>query len=200
MFSKNQANDSWLKIGRVGRAHGLRGDFFVSGRDEPIPKSYGKLLIGDVPESARPTTIEKLGWLNERPVLKCSLASDRTAAEQLSGQPIWVAASAVQVDNAKEYLWSDLEGRQVNDARGVCLGRVRSVYNAGAGDVIEIEDQVGRLLDVPMIAQYFDMSFTRGESELTLVVTADFFNELWQDVRPPKVKSTKAAEKSRRVP
>lgn len=199
MSVKTPASSSWLKIGRVGKAHGLRGDFFVSGREEPIPKYYGKVFVGETADTARLAVIEKSGWMSERPVLKCSLAHDRTAADSLSGLPIWIDSALVKVNDDTEYLWSDLEGRQVNDSAGVQIGRVRSVYNAGAGDVVEIEDQNGRLLGVPMISQYVDMSFKHGEAELALAVEADFFSDLWQELKPDNsTKDTaKAGKKSK---
>jgi 16S rRNA processing protein RimM len=194
------STSSWLKIGRVGKAHGLRGDFFVSGRDGPIPNNYREVMIGKSEDSARPAKIEKSGWLSEKPVLKCSLAGDRNAAEELNGQAIWVDEQAIKIDDASEYLWSDLEGRQVSGSDGACLGRVRSVYNAGAGDVLEIEDSKGRVLGIPMVSQYVDMSFTRGGDELLLVVPIETFADLWQTPPKPAEDAQKRRTKTQKPP
>jgi 16S rRNA processing protein RimM len=188
--SAKASSATWLKIGRIGKAHGLRGDFFVSGRDAPIPKQYGQIYIGETVETAKCTVIEKSGWVSERPVIKCSLAQDRTSADALTGLSIWVDSASVSVNDSSEYLWSDLEGRQVNSVDGTVMGRVRSVYNAGAGDVIEIEDSNRRLLGVPMISNYVDMSFVRGGSELSLAVPCDVFDDLWQEPKKEDAKIT----------
>lgn len=171
-------------IGKVGRAHGLRGAFFVSGREDPVPKAYGEVRIGATPETAVPTRITASHMQGERPVLGCALAASREAAEALTHQLIFVEQERLKRGAAGALTWSDVEGARVVDANGVALGVAHHVYNAGASDVMEVRDPSGaKRVDIPLVPDYVDLARGAADGELRLVVTADVFADLWQDVR-----------------
>ena len=169
-----------LKLGIVGRALGLQGFFFVSGRDEPISSKVLTVKIGKTLESAREAKVITHGWQTNRPTIKCTLASDRTAAELLTGMTIWAEDDCVEVDDAKEYLLKDLLGRRVVDSDGVIVGDVEDVIkmpasiNVGVVNLAKSAD-----VDIPVSSHYFDMSFHRGGKELKLIVPASTFEEIW---------------------
>jgi ribosomal 30S subunit maturation factor RimM len=170
----------FLKIGIVGRALGLQGSFYVSGRDEKIPAGIKKIYVGSEPETAKVAEVISSGWQNGRPFLKCSLADNRTSAELITGQVIWLDASSVEVDDSKEYLISDLKGRLVIDCDGVEVGVVEDVMMLPASNnLIVFNLKRNADVDVPMISQYVDMNFQRGGKDLKLLVTADVFDEIW---------------------
>ncbi len=178
-------NTKWIKLGVVGRAHGLRGSFFVSGRDEPLPDTLKKLIIGPTPETGVVATIEQCQWQNGRSIIKCDIATDRTSAEKWTGKQIWCDASAVVVDEETEYLVSDLKGRVVVDSDGKEFGVVDDVAVMPASvNLIVVNADASADVEVPMIATYVDMSFIRGEKTLALAVPGDTFADVWN----PKVK------------
>jgi 16S rRNA processing protein RimM len=168
-------------LGQVGRAHGLKGAFFVSGRNEPVPRAYAQLWIGATPETAAACTIVDSGVQAARPLLRCSLASDRTAAEALTNQWIYVDAERIEAAaDDDDILWMELEGAEVRDAAGRTLGRIEHVYNAGASDVVAVVGPDGRTLDVPLVPDYLDFETAYAGGVLTLKVAAEVFDELWQ--------------------
>ena len=180
-----QAASAYVVIGQVGRPHGLGGSFFVSGREGPIESSYSELLIGPTLSNAKPTRIEGSTMQGGRPLLKCSLASDRDAASALTGSLIFAARSDIEATRGDGLLWSELEGAQVFDSQNTLMGRVHQVYNAGASDVVEVV-QAGRSVDIPLISDYLrpNQPLVRGEdgsTRLYLVVSADFFAHVWND-------------------
>ena len=183
-----------MPIAKVGRPHGLRGAFFVSGREDLIPAAYGEIYIGHVPEEARPGKILGSLWQSQRPVLKCSLASDRTQAELLTNQTIFVLESRLrQVVGPSGILWRDLEGAQVLDSDGVFLGVISQVYNSGASDIVEVQAELRpsqeagsrRVVDIPLIGDYIDLAQALDLGPpvvLRLKVPAVFFEDLWQEM------------------
>lgn len=178
----------WLKLGVVGRAHGLRGSFFVSGRDEAIPSYLKKIIIGPSPETGKSAVIEQATWQNGRAAIKCDIAGDRTEAEKWTGQTVWCEAGAIKVDDQSEYLVSDLKGRTVVDSDGVTIGLIEDVAVMPASiNLIVINDDQSADVEIPMIAHYVDMNFVRGAKELRLIVTAETFAEIWN----PKAKGRK---------
>jgi ribosomal 30S subunit maturation factor RimM len=176
----------------------------VSDRPDAVPAAYRELFVGASPETARPCRIESTTLLNGRPLLKCSLAGDRTAAEGLTGQWLYVDEQRLlPADEGDDDLgeggdgddealgaehgivhWYELEGLEVRDAAGVLIGKVAGVYNAGASDVITIVAADGRTLDVPLVDDYVDLDTPIDAGRLMLRVAADVFDELWQPSGP----------------
>lgn len=76
--------------------------------------------------------------------------ADRTAAERLRGTALTVPRSALPPLAEGEYYHADLLGLPVVSSEGEALGKVVTVENFGAGDVVEIERPDGKRFMVPM--------------------------------------------------
>lgn len=176
----------FLKLGTVGRALGLQGSFYISGRDEAIPNSVVVIKIGTTLETARDAKIISMAWQHDRPVIKCSLAGDRTSAELLRGMSIWVEDVKIAIDDSKEFLLKDLFGRKVIDVNGVMIGTVHDVIRMPASvNIVVLRPDSSADVDIPMISTYVDMKFERGSDVLRLTVPVDTFDEIWNP-RPKK--------------
>lgn len=75
--------------------------------------------------------------------------SDRSAAEALRGTLLEVDRDALPPLEPGEYYHSDLIGLPAEDQSGQRLGRVVSVENYGAGDLLEIEGEDGKRSLIP---------------------------------------------------
>lgn len=64
--------------------------------------------------------------------------STREDAEALRGVTLWAPRSALPSLPDDEFYHADLIGLQVVDTGGRPLGRVRAIYDHGAGDILEI--------------------------------------------------------------
>jgi 16S rRNA processing protein RimM len=64
---------------------------------------------------------------------------DRTAAEALRGLRLYVERAALPPPNPDEYYRVDLIGLTAELADGTIYGRIKSVDDYGAGDILEIE-------------------------------------------------------------
>ncbi|WP_409455674.1 ribosome maturation factor RimM [Paracoccus sp. (in: a-proteobacteria)] len=62
----------------------------------------------------------------------------REDAEALKGVTLWVDRTALPSLPDDEFYHADLIGLEVYDGSGVLLGRVRAIYDHGAGDILEI--------------------------------------------------------------
>lgn len=173
-----------VNVGKVGRAHGLAGAFFVSDRSDPIPKSYTDLYLGADAASAVACKILASSMQGSRPVLKVSIAADRTAAEALTGQAIFAERQRVKArhQNKDDLVWADLEGLRVVDAADQELGVITGLYNSGAADVMIVKGKSGTI-DLPLIEAYFDPSTVVADKLVRLKVGADTFDGLWQAPR-----------------
>lgn len=101
-------------------------------------------------------------------VAKLDGINDRSAAEALRGSLVEVDRSALPPLEQGEYYHVDLIGLPAVDANGQEVGRVTSVENYGAGDLLEIETSAGKRSLIP---------FKDGIAELEdgrIVVDAEF--------------------------
>ena len=168
-----------IPAGTIGRPHGLHGGLFINGRDTPFPKHVKKIFIGQGPGQVLEAGIKTFRQhAGGRLVLYCSLAGDRSTAEGLKGQTVYLQKSDLNIDLATEYLWCEVPGQAVIDATGLEIGRVLSIYNAGASDILIVADPAGRQLDIPCVSDYVEMD-TLGQGQLRLRVAGQVWEGLW---------------------
>jgi 16S rRNA processing protein RimM len=139
------ASGDRLVVGRVGRAHGLRGEVavrFTSNRPERSEPG-AVLFAGDrelVITASRP---------HQGRMLVCfDGVADRTAAEALQGVELTAARLGDDVELDDDELWvHEVVGAEVRDRAGAVVGRVVSVEANPAHDLLVLDS--GAL--VPMV-------------------------------------------------
>jgi 16S rRNA processing protein RimM len=134
-----------ITAGRVGRAHGLDGSFYVEQATEPLVSGAEVMVAG------RPATVERRAGTDERPILRVSGVADRNAAEALRGEAILVDGGELAED---EFLTADLVGCEVPG-----LGTVRRVIAARSCDLLEVGDDA---VLVPLISDAVKRIDTHG--------------------------------------
>ena len=137
---------SRLEVGRIGRAHGLRGEIAVtltSEREERLAPG-ATLGISDrdlVVVSARP---HQHRWL-----VCFEGINDRTAAEALQGELLF--ADPLPTDD--DELWvHELIGATVQDPSGATLGSVIAIEANPASDLLVLEGD--RLLPLAFLVRH----------------------------------------------
>jgi 16S rRNA processing protein RimM len=170
--------NQWFNLGRIGKAKGLKGEFVVTGRSDPLPPRLKTVGIGATPPG-QIYQVASTRWQGSVPVLGLSEITDRDTAEKLRGSELWTSRDQVPLDAAKEYFWSDLIGLPVVDCDGKDVGTIESFENYGSSDIVNIKN-LERRLALPLVSAYFDMDF-REDSPVKLIVSLDLFDETWED-------------------
>jgi 16S rRNA processing protein RimM len=114
-----------VSAGRVGRAHGVDGSFYVEGAEHPLPAETAVELAG------RECHVVRRSGTDRRPLVRVSGIESREAAVAVHGESILLAAELDQ----GEWLATDLVGREVEG-----LGRVARVLEGPSCDVLELDD------------------------------------------------------------
>ena len=134
-----------LVVGRIGRAHGLRGEVavrFTSNRPERA-EAGAVLHVGDrqlVVAASRPH--------QDRVLVQFEGVDDRTAAEALQGLELTAAPLGDEVELDDDEVWvHEIVGAEVRDRSGEAIGRVAAVEANPAHDLLVLDD--GAL--VPMV-------------------------------------------------
>lgn len=124
-------------VGAIAGAFGVRGEVRLkSFCAEPGDiAGYGPLTTEDGKRSftvrlTRPVT----GGLGAR----LSGVATREDAEALKGTTLWAPREALPSLPDDEFYHTDLIGLEVLDTGGQLLGRVRAIFDHGAGDILEV--------------------------------------------------------------
>lgn len=124
-------------LGRITGAHGIRGDVLVSAHtaDPADLSSYGPLTDE---KGARRFEIVDMRIGAKGVVVRFKGVSDRTQAEALRGQNLYVARSALPKAEDGAYYHVDLIGLQAVETCGAEIGEVIAIQDFGAGTLLEI--------------------------------------------------------------
>ncbi len=135
-------------VGRIGGPHGVRGNVRLASYTEVPEDLIAYRPVTD--ESGRRTfEIELVGGTRGQLVGRIAGVGDRDAAEALRGVGLYVLRSALPEAAEDEFYHADLIGMAVSDGDGSSVGVVRSVFDFGAGDVLEVERPDGDAIMVP---------------------------------------------------
>ena len=134
-----------LEAGRVGRAHGLDGSFYVTGARPRLLTEGGEVTV-----AGRTCRIVRRAGVEQRPILRLRGVEDRSAAEALRGAPLMVVPAQAPVLGAGEWWAHELEGCAVLDGERL-LGTVCGLLELPSCEVLEVRREDGRELLVPMV-------------------------------------------------
>ncbi len=135
-----------LQAGRVGRAHGLDGSFYVTGA---LPRLL--TLGAAVTVQGRSAEIVRRAGTDARPILRLHGVSDRAAAEALRGMALMVAATGAPRLGEDEWWAHELKDCEVFDGERL-LGRVSRMIELPSCEAIEVDSPSGeRPLLVPLV-------------------------------------------------
>lgn len=133
-----EASQRKVCLGVVAGAHGVRGLVRVKPFTEAPDgvAAYGPVETAD---GARRFAIEAKGMVKELVLCRLGGIDDRDAAEALRGTELYVPRDRLPpADGDEGWYRADLVGLSVVGADGRDYGRVVSVENFGAGDLLEI--------------------------------------------------------------
>jgi 16S rRNA processing protein RimM len=133
-----------LAAGRVGRAHGLDGSFYLT-----RPRS-SLLRVGvAVTVAGRVAAIVRLAGTERRPIVRLEGVEDRSAAEALRGMELTVDGELPVLQDG-EWWAHELEGCTVLDG-GRTLGTVIRLIELPSCEALEVRRPQGGELLVPMV-------------------------------------------------
>ncbi len=151
-------------VGRIGRAHGIKGEVSVEPRtDEPDRRFVdGTVLVTRTPQGtephgpARPTTltVHRSRWHQSRLLVTFEGVEDRTAAEALRGLSLVTEVDPAEVpEDPEEFYDHQLVGLQVSTTEGVAVGEVTDVIHGTGQDLLAVRTTEGAEVLVPFVSQ-----------------------------------------------
>ena len=142
-----------LVVGRIGHAHGVRGEVSVDVRTDDPDRRYaaGSVLATDPPELG-PLTVERARPHHGRLLVQFAEVADRTAAEALRGTLLVVDAATAGDAGEDEWWDHELVGLAAVRPDGKPLGTVREVVHVPGAPLLAVVTDEGREVLVPFVA------------------------------------------------
>ena len=131
-FSKNH----FIQVGKVGRPKGTKGLLRLNcylNDDRDINKFELFYLADKSAIKVKLVSFDKKG-----PIININDILNRTEAEAFVNKSIYLKKEELQPTKKNEFYFHDLEGLDVVDHKNEKVGKVVSVVNFGAGDLLEI--------------------------------------------------------------
>jgi 16S rRNA processing protein RimM len=139
-------------VGRIGRAHGVRGDVAVEVRtDDPEVRFALGAELFTAQEGDQTLTVAHSRWHSGRLLVGFSGVPDRTAAEALRGQLLY-RADEDRVAEPDAWYDQELVGCIVHTAQGP-VGEVADVVHLPGQDLLSVRLDDGTTRLVPLVAE-----------------------------------------------
>lgn len=147
--SAQPAKSNRVCVGVVTGAHGVKGLVRIKPFTETpeAVAAYGALETEDGERRLEVSVANRAG--KGQIAVRVEGITDREAAEALKGQRLYVDRDKLPAPEEDEFYHADLIGLVARRRDGGDVGRVRGVYDFGAGDVLEIAGETGEMIVVP---------------------------------------------------
>jgi 16S rRNA processing protein RimM len=141
-------------VGKIGRAHGIRGEVAVEVRTDDVHGRFGAgSRLATEPARHGPLTVRAARWQHRRLLVCFDGVGDRDAAAALRGALLVADAATGTAATDPEQFWDhQLVGMAAATSDGRPLGTVAEVRHPPGGDLLVVRrDGPGELL-VPFVA------------------------------------------------
>jgi 16S rRNA processing protein RimM len=142
-------SDDLLLVGRIARAHGIRGHVIVNPETDFMEDRFrvGRTLKVGPAGRTREHEILEVRFQQGRPIVRFDGIVTMNDAEALAGAELWLAASSVEPLPDRTFYRHDLVGCEVRDVHGSVLGRVTDVEGSIDRSYLVVDDH----LMIPMV-------------------------------------------------
>ena len=163
-----------LQAGRVGRAHGLDGSFYVTGaRPRLLALGMTVTLAGSTRAIVRRAGVDK------RPIVRLEGIEGRTAVEALRGVPLMVPRQDAPTLPEGEWWAHELEGCTVLDGERR-VGTVTGLLELPSCEALRVNREDGGELLVPMVTHAIrQMDIAHGRIDVDLGFLGEAESEPW---------------------
>lgn len=133
-----------IVLGRIAAPYGIKGwvKLHPFGDDPAAWAKMRQWWLATTPDANdwRPLSLEAFRIHGKGPVAKFDGIDDRTAAEKLEGMYVGAPREELPATEEDEFYWGDLIGLEVVNEADEHLGKVASLIEAGANQVLVVRD------------------------------------------------------------
>jgi len=143
-----------LVIGRIGRAHGVRGDLFVEPMTDEPDHRYADGTVLMTSEDTT-LTVATSKWHSGRFVVHFAGVDDRNAAEALRGQTLIIEVDPAELpEDPDEYYDHQLIGLKVVLEDGSLIGVIGEVIHLPSQDLLSVAREGDTEVLIPFVTEF----------------------------------------------
>ena len=138
----SQSKHDRICVGAIAGSFGVRGEVRLKSfcADPEAIGDYGPLSSED---GAAEYTVKITRAIKNGFAARLSGVGSKEVADALKGTRLYAGRDALPVLPDDEFYHADLIGLEVADTGGTVLGRVKTVLNHGASDILELQLEAG---------------------------------------------------------
>ncbi|WP_269859014.1 ribosome maturation factor RimM [Streptomyces sp. RPT161] len=144
-----------LVVGRIGRAHGIKGEVTIEVRtDEPELRLGPGAVLATDPASAGPLTIETGRVHSGRLLLRFAGVSDRNGAEALRNTLLIAEVDPQETpEDPEEFYDHQLIDLDVVTENGTAVGRIAEITHLPYQDLLVVQRPDGSEVLIPFVSE-----------------------------------------------
>ncbi|MCC2277410.1 ribosome maturation factor RimM [Streptomyces sp. ET3-23] len=144
-----------LVVGRIGRAHGIKGEVTVEVRtDEPELRLGPGAVLATDPAGAGPLTVESGRVHSGRLLLRFTGVADRNAAEALRNTLLIAEVDPDETpEDPEEFYDHQLMDLEVVTVDGTVVGRIAEISHLPSQDLFIVERPDGGEVMIPFVSE-----------------------------------------------
>ena len=155
---------SLVEIGVLTRPHGIRGELCVNYYAESLALLRGELFLQAGQCTPRKIRATQIRMHHGQPVIALEGVTDRSMAEQLRGQVLLVADTALPPLKEDEFYLHELLGFAVEDKKSATpLGTLTDVHFYGEQEVWEIHTPDNKEFLLPAVPEFINEIDTNAQ-------------------------------------
>ena len=145
-------DDKKIYLGKITGVHGIKGWLKIQSFSSPPANilNYPSWIINNKGEEDY-YSIEQGRKQNNKIVVKLEKIDDRNTAESLINSKIQILRSDLPKLSNENYYWSDLVGLSVLNSEEKVIGKIESLIETGANDVMVINTAKDERVLVPFV-------------------------------------------------
>jgi 16S rRNA processing protein RimM len=133
-MSASASDAELVAVGRIGKAHGLRGEVAVEAWSDDPGRRFAAGVVLHAQNTGAEFAVESARLHGERWLVRFAGVEDRNAAEALRGTVLVMPArERPPIEDPDEFYDSDLVGLHARDLAGAELGTVTEVVHSAGG-------------------------------------------------------------------
>ncbi|MBI1388644.1 MAG: 16S rRNA processing protein RimM [bacterium] len=166
---KPKIDQERVYLGKLSKPHALQGElkFIPFGCSPVLLEVLETVYLEGSETDVSELRVEYVRGTEKNPIIKFDGVDGRDQSEALSGAILWTKQELLPELNDGEIYESDLIGVQVINLDGGVIGRVESILETGAADVLVIRTPDGEEVMIPAAREHI-VEFRRANQ--TLVV------------------------------
>ena len=134
--------DRLLQVARVAGAFGVRGEIRITTfTEDPLALAAYRVLTRE--DGSPGLTITTARAVKGAVIARAAGIDTRDQAEALRGLKLFIAREALPAPDEDEFYHADLLGLILETPEGELMGKVKTIQDFGAGDLIEVQTPMG---------------------------------------------------------